>query len=155
VESKITKLSSEIAKLRHRVSYREQSCRQRTRCASPLPRLHCAQTVQALPPCITGHLFCPSSGAGQPTLTVENSYAAYRGGCGSPVMVLPVPPRMVTCELSRVCWLKRCQHNMQHMQITRGGKRLVKTPPPPFPPMPPRASRIISWRAVKGVAPNV
>ena len=28
-------------------------------------------------------------------------------------------PRMVTCELSRVCWLKRSQHNMQHMQITR------------------------------------
>ena len=26
---------------------------------------------------------------------------------------------MVTCELSRVCWLRRSQHNMQHMQITR------------------------------------
>ena len=59
VESKIAKLSLEIAKLRHRVACREQSCRRRTRCVCSLPRLHCARTVQALPPCITGHLFCP------------------------------------------------------------------------------------------------
>ena len=31
------------------------------------------------------------TGAGRPTLAVENSYAVYRGG-GSPVMVLPVSP---------------------------------------------------------------
>ena len=55
VESRIAKLSLEIAKLRHRVACREQSCHRRTRCASPLPRLHCAQTVQALPPCIMYH----------------------------------------------------------------------------------------------------
>ena len=59
VESKISNLSLEIAKLRYRVACREQSCHRRTKCAIPLPRLHCAQTVQALPPCITGHLFCP------------------------------------------------------------------------------------------------
>ena len=35
-------------------------------------------------------------------------------------------PRRVTCELSHVCWLKRCQHNMQHMQVTRGGKSLSR-----------------------------
>ena len=29
------------------------------RCAIPPPRLHVAQIVRALPPCITGHLFCP------------------------------------------------------------------------------------------------
>ena len=43
---------------------------------------------------------------------------------------------MVTCELSRVCWLKRRQHNMQHMQVTRRGEKLVKSrktePAPPF-----------------------
>ena len=55
VESRIAKLSLEIAKLRHRVACQEQSCHRRTRCAIPLPRLHCAQTVQALPPCIMYH----------------------------------------------------------------------------------------------------
>ena len=45
VEYKIAKLSLEIAKLRHRVACQEQSCHRRTRCAIPLPRLHCAQTV--------------------------------------------------------------------------------------------------------------
>ena len=50
VESKIAMLSLEIAKLRHRVACQEQSCLRRTRCAIPLPRLHCAQAVQALPP---------------------------------------------------------------------------------------------------------
>ena len=58
-ESRIAKLSLKIAMLRHGVACRELSCRRRTRCASPLPRLHCAQTVQALSRCITGHLFCP------------------------------------------------------------------------------------------------
>ena len=57
---KITrKKSLETAKLRHRVACREQRCRWRTRCACPLPRQPCAQNVQALPPCITGHLSCP------------------------------------------------------------------------------------------------
>ena len=38
------------------------------------------------------------------------------------------PPRMVTCELSRVCcWLARCQHNRQHMQFTRVKGKLVKS----------------------------
>ena len=60
VESKIAaQFSLEIAKQRHRAACREQNCHRRTRCAIPLPRLHCAQTVQALPPCITGYLFCP------------------------------------------------------------------------------------------------
>ena len=37
-------------------------------------------------------------------------------------------PRMVTCGLSRVgCWLRRRQHNMQHMQITRVKEKLVKS----------------------------
>ena len=30
---------------------------------------------------------------------------------------------MVTCELSRVCWVKQGQHIRQHMQFTRGRKR--------------------------------
>ena len=39
-----------------------------------------------------------------------------------------IPPRMVTCELSRVCcWLARRQHNRQHMQFTRGKEKLVKS----------------------------
>ena len=36
-------------------------------------------------------------------------------------------PHMVTCEVSRVCWLKLRQHNTQHMQITRRGQKLVKS----------------------------
>ena len=52
IESEIAKLSLKIAKLKHRVACREQSCHRRTRCAIPLPRLHCAQTVQALPVCV-------------------------------------------------------------------------------------------------------
>ena len=46
---------------------------------------------------------------------------------------VPPPPR-VTCELSRVCWLKQRQHNMQHVQITRGGKACqeAKNGPRPF-----------------------
>ena len=67
MESKNAKVSLEIAKLRHPVACREQSCRPWTRCASPLPRLHCAPTLQALPPCITGHLFCPLLRGWQPT----------------------------------------------------------------------------------------
>ena len=95
VESKIAELSLETAKLRHRVARWEQSCQRRTRCAIPLPRLHCAQTVQALPPCITGHLFCPvlwgwvtDPSCGEQLCCVPGG----RGGC--PVMVLPVfaPP---------------------------------------------------------------
>ena len=43
---------------------------------------------------------------------------------------------MVTCELSRVqCCLRRCQHSMQHMQITREKGKLVKSrkwPEAPF-----------------------
>ena len=46
------------------------------------------------------------------------------------------PPRMVTCELSRVwCCLRRRQHNMRHMQITRVKEKLVKSrkrPSAPF-----------------------
>ena len=37
-------------------------------------------------------------------------------------------PRMVTCELSRVCWSKRSQHNMQHMQITRRREKACQEP---------------------------
>ena len=34
---------------------------------------------------------------------------------------------MVTCELSRVwCWLRRSQHNRQHMQCTRRKKSLSR-----------------------------
>ena len=40
---------------------------------------------------------------------------------------VPQPPRIVTCELSRVCCrLGRSQHNTQHMQNTRERERLVK-----------------------------
>ena len=87
VESKIAKLSLEITKLRHRVACREQSCHRRTRCAIPLPRLgrHFPNVSQDI-------CSAPSSGAGRPTLAVENSYAVYRGGGCSPVMVWPVPP---------------------------------------------------------------
>ena len=45
-------------------------------------------------------------------------------------------PGMVTCELSHVCWLRRNQHNTQHMQITRKREKLVKSrtrPSAPFP----------------------
>ena len=38
------------------------------------------------------------------------------------------PPRMVTCELSRVCWLRRNQHNRQHMQITRRRGKACQEP---------------------------
>ena len=38
------------------------------------------------------------------------------------------PPRMMTCDLSRVlCCLRRRQHNMQHMQWTRMREKLVKS----------------------------
>ena len=37
-------------------------------------------------------------------------------------------PRMVTCELSRVCWLRRNQHNRQHMQITRRRGKACQEP---------------------------
>ena len=44
------------------------------------------------------------------------------------VVCVALPPRMVTCELSRVwCCLRRCQHNMQHMQITGMKEKLVKS----------------------------
>ena len=43
----------------------------------------------------------------------------------------PVHPRMVTCELSRVCWWKRSQHNMQHMQITRRREKACQEPKRP------------------------
>ena len=42
----------------------------------------------------------------------------------------PPPPHgsHVTCDPSRVwCWLSRRQHNMQHVQITRGKGKLVKS----------------------------
>ena len=39
-------------------------------------------------------------------------------------------PRMVTCELSRVCWLRRRQYNTQHMQFTRRKEKLVKSREP-------------------------
>ena len=41
------------------------------------------------------------------------------------------PPRMVTCELSRVCWLRRNQHNRQHMQITRRREKACQEPKRP------------------------
>ena len=35
-------------------------------------------------------------------------------------------PRMVTRELSRVCWLRQVQHNGQHMQSQEGEKSLSR-----------------------------
>ena len=44
----------------------------------------------------------------------------------------PTPPRMGMRELSRVCrWLRRSQHNTQHMQITGEREKLVKSRTPP------------------------
>ena len=43
-------------------------------------------------------------------------------------VTVPLPPRMVTCKLSRVwCRLSRRQHNMQHLQFTRVEEKLVKS----------------------------
>ena len=40
---------------------------------------------------------------------------------------MPPPPRMVTCELSRVvCCLSQRQHNPPNMQFTRKREKLVK-----------------------------
>ena len=41
---------------------------------------------------------------------------------------LCLAPRMVTCELSRVCWLKQDQHNMQHMQLRRRREQACQEP---------------------------
>ena len=44
-------------------------------------------------------------------------------------MAPPTPlqfPRMVTRELSRVCWLRHVQHNGQHMQSQEGEKSLSR-----------------------------
>ena len=43
-----------------------------------------------------------------------------------PVALIHPPPRMVTRELSRVCWLRRDQHNRQHMQSQEGEKSLSR-----------------------------
>ena len=74
----------------------EQSCHRRTRGASPLPRLHCAQTVQALPPCITGHLFCRLGDR------PKNSYAVYQGGAVQSWLCLcPHPSGTMNCDSTR------------------------------------------------------
>ena len=53
----------------------------------------------------------------------------------APSVLLFHCPRMVTCELSRVCcWLRRSQHNTQHMQITRKREKLVKSRTRPWAP---------------------
>ena len=59
-------------------------------------------------------------------------------GCPPP----PPSPEMVTCERSRVlCCLRRCQHNMQHMQFTRMREKLAPPPPLPHPAKRQRSGR--------------
>ena len=59
------------------------------------------------------------------------SKSAVGAGGGGRLLGFGRHPRMVTCELSRVCWLKRSQHNMQHMQITRRREKACQEPKRP------------------------
>ena len=54
---------------------------------------------------------------------------------GSAERNAPSLPRMVTCELSRVCWLRPDQHNRQRMQFTRRREKLVKSRRRPWAPL--------------------
>ena len=101
IESEIAKLSLETAKLKHRVACREQSCHRRTRCAIPLPRLHCAQTVQAIPACITRHLCCPVhwGWATDPSCAEQLCCVGGRGAVQSWFCLCPPPPLRLYNEL--------------------------------------------------------
>ena len=122
VESKIAKLSLEITNFRHRVACRGQSCHRRTRCAIPLPRLgrHFPNVSQDI-------CSAPSSGAGRPTLAVENSYAVYRGGGGqSSHGVACVPPSGCTMHCDSTQHIQKSRHpTLDHARI---GTALSTTP---------------------------
>ena len=120
--SKVVPCAQRAAYPLHRVACREQRCCRLTRCASPLPRLHCAQTVRAYvsqdicsapssgarrptrEPAVVVHgagvrglaqepaVVVHEAGAGRPTLAVENSYAVYQGAMRQQILGLHTPP---------------------------------------------------------------
>ena len=111
--SKVVRCAQRAAYPLHRVACGEQRSCQRTRCASPLQCLQCAQTVQAhasedicsapssgagrptQEPAVVVHGTGPGgltqkpavvvheAGAGRPSLVVDNSYAVYQRGGGA------------------------------------------------------------------------
>ena len=84
--------------------------------------------------------------AGRPVAPILAPHYRSPGGARVHQLVQqePPPPRMATCERSRVvCCLRQRQHNPQHMQFTRKREDVVKSrktalgtfrkkPPPPI-----------------------